>query len=85
MTWDVRFRRDLESIDDMDRRWRLVQLSTCPNCRLRWQSEDPRRDFARLCTCPECGTVSKPGRGDRVMVERRERGVEQMIEEEIGK
>lgn len=85
MTWDVRFRRDLENIDDMDRRWRAVQLSTCPNCRLRWESANPRRDFARLCTCPECGTVSRPGRGDRVVVKRHERDVERLIEEEIGK
>ena len=85
MAWDLRFRRDLESIGDMDRRWRLVQISTCPNWRLRWESDHPRRDFGRLCTCPECGTVSKPGRGDRLVVERHERGVERILEEEIEK
>lgn len=47
----------------------VLQRSTCPNCFLIWQAQDPWRAFTSVVVCPECGTASKPGRGDRIIVD----------------
>ena len=80
--WDRRYRNDMDVIEAGQRARRRARISTCPNCLLERETDAQRaRDFARLVVCPECGTISKPGRGDRVVVERHERGIERIIEE----
>ncbi len=64
---DQQYEDDMERVRRLGRDWRLIQLSTCPNCFERWESDDPRRDFAGTVICPECGVASDPGRGDRVL------------------
>ena len=62
---DWQYERDMDRVRGIKNEWRLIQISTCPNCYLRWDSDDPWHDFANVVICPECGVASQPGRGDR--------------------
>ncbi|MHB1841613.1 MAG: hypothetical protein ACYCO4_00635 [Sulfobacillus sp.] len=53
----------------LSQRRAVLQRSTCPNCFLTWQAQDPWRAFASVVVCPECGTASLPARGDRRIVD----------------